>query len=56
MFNDSVCDLALQSRDFDVLLGTLNVDGSRTPGAVDKFKVSIFISYFTIMLKSKKSK
>ena len=37
LFLSCVGELVLESREFDLLLGTLMTDGSRTPGLVDKF-------------------
>ena len=41
VFTGCISELVLQSREFDLLLGRLNPDGSRTPGIVDKFKVDV---------------
>ena len=35
-----VSELALQSREFDLLLGQLSQDGSRTPGLVDHLQAT----------------
>jgi len=32
-----VSDLALESREFDIVLGKLEPDGCRTPGLIDMF-------------------
>jgi len=37
LFLSCVGELVLESREFDLLLGTLMADGSRAPGLVDKF-------------------
>ena len=37
LFMSCVGELVLESREFDLLLGTLMTDGSRAPGLVDKF-------------------
>ena len=37
LFMSCVGELVLESREFDLLLGSLMTDGSRTPGLVDKF-------------------
>ena len=37
LFMSCVAELVLESREFDLLLGSLMMDGSRTPGLVDKF-------------------
>ena len=37
LFMSCVGELVLESREFDLLLGTLMADGSRAPGLVDKF-------------------
>ena len=37
LFLSCVGELVLESREFDLLLGTLMTDGSRAPGLVDKF-------------------
>ena len=37
LFMSCVGELVLESREFDLLLGQLMPDGSRTPGLVDKF-------------------
>ena len=37
LFMSCVGELVLESREFDLLLGTLMTDGSRSPGLVDKF-------------------
>ena len=37
LFMSCVSELALESREFDLLLGQIMADGSRSPGLVDKF-------------------
>lgn len=38
MFTLCVSDLVQDSREFDLILGRLEVDGCRTPGLIDLFK------------------
>jgi nuclear pore complex protein Nup93 len=38
LFMASVSELALETREFDMLLGRLEVDGCRSPGLIDKFQ------------------
>jgi len=37
LFMSCVSELVLETREFDMLLGQLNKDGTRRPGAIDKF-------------------
>ena len=37
VFSSCVADLVMESREFEMLLGRIQPDGSRKPGAVDKF-------------------
>ncbi|ELT94870.1 hypothetical protein CAPTEDRAFT_177509 [Capitella teleta] len=39
LFTSCVSELVLETREFDMLLGQLAKDGSRRPGALDKFKL-----------------
>lgn len=38
LFTNCVSELVLESRNFDLLLGRLEPDGSRTPGILNHFK------------------
>ena len=38
LFMSCVSELVLETREFDMLLGQLNKDGTRRPGAIDKFR------------------
>lgn len=37
VFSSCVADLVMESREFEMVLGRIQSDGSRRPGAVDKF-------------------
>lgn len=37
VFSACVADLVLETREFEMMLGRIQPDGSRKPGAVDKF-------------------
>jgi len=39
LFASCVSELVLETREFETLLGSLNPDGSRKPGAISKFKL-----------------
>jgi nuclear pore complex protein Nup93 len=39
LFKSCVSELVLETREFDMLLGVLQTDGSRRPGALDKFRM-----------------
>ncbi|KAK2144899.1 hypothetical protein LSH36_721g01052 [Paralvinella palmiformis] len=39
LFMSCVSELVLETREFDMLLGQLNKDGSRRPGVIDKFNL-----------------
>lgn len=39
LFTHSLCQLVIANRDFDLILGQTQSDGSRKPGLVDKFRV-----------------
>uniref|UniRef100_A0A6A7FYE9 Nuclear pore protein n=2 Tax=Hirondellea gigas TaxID=1518452 RepID=A0A6A7FYE9_9CRUS len=41
VFLNCISELALHSREFDLMLGKLNDDGTRTPGIVDNFNVDV---------------
>lgn len=38
LFSICICDLVMESREFEMLLGKVEDDGTRKPGCVDKFK------------------
>ena len=38
LFMSCVSELVLESREFDLLLGQILTDGSRSPGLIDKFQ------------------
>ena len=38
LFSTCVCDLVMESREFEMLLGRIEPDGSRRPGCIDKFQ------------------
>ncbi len=38
LFSSCVSELVMESREFEMLLGRIQADGSRKPGAVDKFQ------------------
>ena len=37
VFSACVADMVMESREFELVLGRIQPDGSRKPGAVDKF-------------------
>ena len=41
VFLNCISDLALNSREFDLILGKLCEDGTRVPGIVDSFNVEV---------------
>ena len=38
LFNTCISELVVESREFEMLLGKIQPDGSRKPGCVDKFQ------------------
>jgi len=50
LFMSCVGELVLESREFDLLLGTLKQDGSRSPGLIDRFHGSLVDSHKIIEL------
>ena len=51
-----VSELVLESREFDLLLGQILVDGSRSPGLIDKFQGSNIHGIIELVAEDSESK
>ena len=50
LFMSCVGELVLESREFDLLLGTLKQDGSRSPGLIDRYIQSVYYTTIRVAL------